>query len=344
MDFLKCCFCFASSIGCRDFVSRKLGFHPPDPPGYKLSGSEQLKIVLVDDTGAVIEPLSVPWVDLKIEILRTKRNQSIPVVFLKNIHARFTVIYSHGNSTDLGLVLNSLIDLCLQLKVNILVYEYTGYGLSTGKASEKNLYSDIETAYEYLKKQNVHWSTVILYGQSLGSGPTCDLASKHPVGGVILHSPIASGLHLFSNMLLKTPKYDLFPNVNKVPYIKCPVFIIHGTQDDVVPVRHGEWLTELLHFSWPPWWVSGSGHNNIETNRRKEYLCKLKEFIQAIEELTELGSTEDELLTIFKPLDLDLDSSKLPPRLLNWPSSKVKPFSAVNSPKKRSFRRQTSVL
>ncbi|ETO09045.1 hypothetical protein RFI_28343 [Reticulomyxa filosa] len=71
--------------------------------------------------------------------------------FLKRAH--YTILFSHGNAADIGLMRNHLLEMRKQIRVNIFAYEYTGYGRSTGKCSEKNTYADVEAAYHYLTKQ-----------------------------------------------------------------------------------------------------------------------------------------------------------------------------------------------
>ncbi|KAJ0775054.1 putative serine aminopeptidase, S33, alpha/Beta hydrolase [Helianthus annuus] len=82
--------------------------------------------------------------------------------------------------------------------VNLWAYDYSGYGASTGKPSESNTYADIEAVYECLQTEyGVSQEDLILYGQSVGSGPTLHLAAKLPrLRGVVLHSGILSGLRV----------------------------------------------------------------------------------------------------------------------------------------------------
>ncbi|WRX21779.1 hypothetical protein QQP08_014266 [Theobroma cacao] len=77
------------------------------------------------------------------------------------------------------------------------------------------------------EKYGVKEEDVILYGQSVGSGPTLDLATRLPkLRAVVLHSPISSGLRV------------MYPNIDKLPFGSCPVLVIHGTADDVVDWSH----------------------------------------------------------------------------------------------------------
>lgn len=129
---------------------------------------------------------------------------------------------------------------------------------------------------------------VVLYGRSLGSGPSCYLAAKtaregRSVGGVILQSPLLSAYRVAFNFRF-TMVGDRFPNINYAPDIRCPVFIIHGTQDEVVPFWHGQDLFLALSQPWraKPFWVEGAGHNNIEALLRTtgSFVDKLNEFLE----------------------------------------------------------------
>ncbi|KAL5148784.1 Alpha/beta hydrolase domain-containing protein 17C [Glycine soja] len=112
--------------------------------------------------------------------------------------------------------------------------------------TECNTYADIDAAYKCLKEQyGVKDEQLILYGQSVGSGPTLDLASRIPeLRGVVLHSPILSGLRVLYPVK-RTYWFDIYKNIDKVGAVKCPVLVIHGTADEVVDVSHGKQLWEL---------------------------------------------------------------------------------------------------
>ena len=320
MSCLSCLLCCASTFCCKDKITRKLAFYPPKPPSYSLKKSgETLSLLARDQFGDQINPLEASWVKQEVVVLQTQKRQRIPAVHFKNLHGFFTIIFSHGNSTDIGLMRNYIADLSIQLNASILLYEYTGYGMSTGKTSEQNLNADIEAAYAYLIRDGVPWSQVILYGQSIGSSPTCHLASRYPVGGVILHSPLASGLFLVLKKEKKR-RFDIFANIDKIQYIRCPVFLIHGTNDKQLSIRHSEWLGEKVHFAWPPWWVKGAGHNDIEVLFRKEYLDKIKEYLYNCQALITSAPNNDELGLMLKPFNLNISPDRLPACILSWPN------------------------
>ncbi|CAG9322409.1 unnamed protein product [Blepharisma stoltei] len=312
MYLIRCCFCCTSTLGCRDKITRSFAFHPPNPPGYIIEQTQDnYHMLLIDEYGVQTKPIEVGWVSSEIVMLSTSRNQNIPAVYFKNVHAIFTVIFSHGNSTDIGIMRNFIADLSVQLKVNVLLYEYTGYGQSTGKPSEKNIYADIEASYNYLTEvRGIPWKYILLYGQSIGTVPSCELASRHKVGGVILHAPIASALQMFSKKPSSSPWFDFFSNVTKIPYIKCPIFLLHGIEDRQIPVKHAERLASFVRHEFPPWWVKDAGHNDIEIKHRREYLNRLKLFIESILELIQLP--DEELDEKFKPFDRKIPQDELP--------------------------------
>lgn len=112
-----------------------------------------------------------------------------------------TLIFSHGNATDIGAMFPMQAILSSNLKCNVVSYDYSGYGESGGMPLEKNTYTDIAGVLSWTT-ENVcdgDASKVILYGQSVGSGPSCYQASKTDgLGGMVLHSPFMSGMRVLT--------------------------------------------------------------------------------------------------------------------------------------------------
>ncbi|KAG5228649.1 alpha/beta hydrolase domain-containing protein [Salix suchowensis] len=164
-------------------------------------------------------------------------------------------------------------------------YDYSGYGASSGKPSESNTYADIEAIYECLQTQyGVSQEDLILYGQSVGSGPTLHLAAKLPrLRGVVLHSAILSGLRVLCHVKF-TFCFDIYKNINKIRKVKCPVLVIHGTEDDVVNWLHGDGLWKMAKEPYEPLWIKGGGHCNLELY--PDYIRHLCRFIHEMENIT----------------------------------------------------------
>ncbi|XP_022771862.1 protein ABHD17B-like [Durio zibethinus] len=258
--------------GVTSTMAAKFAFFPPNPPSY----------TVVESGGKLVMNGVVARENVDILKVGTKRGNQVVAVYIKNPRAVLTVLYSHGNAADLGQMYDLFSELSLHLRVNLLGYDYSGYGQSTGKPTEQNTYADIEAVYRCLgENYGVKEEDVILYGQSVGSGPTLDLATRLPkLRAVVLHSPILSGLRVLYPVK-NTYWFDIYKNIDKIPFVNCPVLVLHGTADDVVDWSHGKQLWELCKEKYEPLWVKGGNHCDLELY--PQYIKHLKKFISAIE-------------------------------------------------------------
>ena len=200
--------------------------------------------------------------DSSILKLTTRNGVRISAMYLPNPSARFTILFSHGNGEDLGDVRGDLWRLNA-LGFAVLGYDYQGYGTSEGTPSERHCYMDIDAAYEYLTGPlGVPPQRVILYGRSVGSGPSVDLATRRQVGGMILESAFTSVLAC-SRLAGALPR-DAFRNIDKIGSVRCPVLFIHGRRDWTVPFRVGRALFEAAPGPKRCLWVERAGHNDVE--------------------------------------------------------------------------------
>lgn len=260
--------------GVTSSIAAKFAFFPPNPPSYTL--------VADDSRGGRFHIPEIPRRDdVDVLKLRTRRGNEIVAVHVKHPRASATLLYSHGNAADLGQMFELFSELSARLRVNLMGYDYSGYGQSTGKPTEYNTYADIDAAYKCLKEQyGVKDEQLILYGQSVGSGPTVDLASRLPtLRGVVLHSPILSGLRVLYPVK-RTYWFDIYKNIDKMSSVNCPVLVIHGTADEVVDCSHGKQLWELCKEKYEPLWLSGGGHSNLEIY--PEFIKQLKKFVHSL--------------------------------------------------------------
>ncbi|GAV60088.1 Abhydrolase_5 domain-containing protein [Cephalotus follicularis] len=260
-------------------MAAKFAFFPPNPASYQLTTDQVSGKLRM--TGVVMRE--------NVDVLKlcTKRGNQVVAVYFKNAAASLTLLYSHGNAADLGQMFDLFGELSVHLRVNLMGYDYSGYGQSTGKPSEHNTYADIEAAYRCLgERYGVKEEDVILYGQSVGSGPTLDLAMRlKRLRAVVLHSPIMSGLRVMYPVK-RTYWFDIYKNIDKIPFVNCPVLVIHGTADDVVGWYHGKQLWELCKEKYEPLWVKGGNHCDLELY--PQYIKHLKKFISAIDKSSRL--------------------------------------------------------
>ncbi|URE41534.1 Autophagy protein 16 (ATG16) [Musa troglodytarum] len=252
--------------GVTSSVAAKLAFFPPSPPSYE--------VVTEPESGVV--RLSRYHHRENVEVLRlpTRRGTEIVALYVRNPMAAFTVLYSHGNAADLGQMYELFLELSIHLRVNLLGYDYSGYGQSSGKPTEQNTYADIETAYKCLiENYGAKEEEIILYGQSVGSGPTVDLAARLPhLRAIMLHSPILSGLRVMYPVK-RTYWFDIYK----------------GTSDEVVDFSHGKKLWELCNEKYEPLWLKGGKHCDLELF--PEYLTHAKKFISTVEKSPSQRST-----------------------------------------------------
>ncbi|CAI0463628.1 unnamed protein product [Linum tenue] len=157
-------------------MAAKLAFYPPNPPTYNVSADEVTGKLHLSIRGH--RPRRA--VDVEVMKLPTNKGNEIVAMFVKNPSASLTLLYSHGNAADLGLMYFIFTELSSHLNVNLMGYDYSGYGQSSGK-----------------DRYGMKEEDIILYGQSLGSGPALELATHLPqLRALVLHSPILSGLRV----------------------------------------------------------------------------------------------------------------------------------------------------
>jgi abhydrolase domain-containing protein 17 len=169
-----------------------------------------------------------------------------------------------------------------------------------GPPSEEDCYADIEAAYEYLRRSlHVPAQNIVLYGRSLGSGPSCYLATKTaleshspkqklhgdgtdgPVGGLILHAPFLSVYRVVIDPGCTLPG-DKFVNIDVLPMVRSPTILIHGTSDQIVPFHHSERLFEAIpkEHQARPLYIEGMSHNNVHAQVRPMFVDRLTDYLR----------------------------------------------------------------
>jgi len=190
------------------------------------------------------------------------------------------ILYFHGNAGSLAGWGTVAYDL-LPYGYEILITDYRGYGKSRGKMSEASFFSDAQLWYDFCRSRFPE-KQIIIYGRSLGSGMATHVAARNNPDRVILESPFYNMADLakshfpgfFHNQLLRYP----FRNNQFILETKCPVFIIHGTADDVVPFESGKRLGMLGDDSQIRFWsVPGGNHNDL--SNYPEYSSFLNEVL-----------------------------------------------------------------
>jgi abhydrolase domain-containing protein 17 len=192
--------------------------------------------------------------------------------------ARHTLVYFHGNAEDLGTVEPHLRDLRDRLGVSVLGWDYRGYGQSGGRPDEPTTLRDAQAVMAYVTGPlGVPPERVILYGWSLGSGPAVEVAANRRVGGLILHSAFTSAFRVMTRVRILP--FDKFVVLEKLPRVTCPVLVIHGTADQVIPFSHGLKLYAAVRGPKSKLWVEGAGHNDFIEIAGDAYWRALADFV-----------------------------------------------------------------
>jgi fermentation-respiration switch protein FrsA (DUF1100 family) len=196
--------------------------------------------------------------------------------YVANPEARYTLLYSHGNAEDLGVV-RPIMPVLRQLGFAVLAYDYRGYGTSEGSPSERHAYGDIEAAYQHLTRElAVAPDRIIAYGRSVGAGAAVDLASRRHLGGLIVESGFVTALRVMTSLPLFP--FDKFRNIDKIGHVGCPVLIMHGEADEIVPLWHGQRLFQVAPEPKRLLVMPGAHHNDFMWVAAERYAQALREF------------------------------------------------------------------
>jgi abhydrolase domain-containing protein 17 len=217
------------------------------------------------------------------EILKlpVSSNEKISAIYLPNSQSAYTLLYIHGNAEDLGDIRSSL-DRLHSWGFNVFAYDNRGYGTSDGKASEANAYQDADIAYTYLTKElKIPPNQIIVYGRSVGGGAATELATLHPIAGLVLESTFTSAFRVILPFPLLP--FDKLTNLDKLAKVHRPVLIMQGQSDRTIPVQHGHILYKAALEPKMSLWIAEAGHDDftvVAGNRYQQALFSFQELIK----------------------------------------------------------------
>ncbi len=215
--------------------------------------------------------------------LATEAGDSVAAVYLEAENSPLTVMYAHGNGEDLGDVLSYLVAY-RDLGVSVLAFDYPGYGLSAGLPSEEGAYAAADAAYDHLTGTlGIDSGRIVAHGQSLGGGVMVDLASRRAVAGLIVESSFVSAYRVMTRFPILP--VDQFRSLKKLPSVAAPVFVIHGTADEVIAVWHGRKLAQAVPAGQRrTLWVEGAGHNDLRVVAGDSYSEAIRSYLESVAE------------------------------------------------------------
>ncbi len=199
--------------------------------------------------------------------------------------AQGTVLFCHGHSGSLGHRIEQFREM-LRLPVNLLAFDYRGYGRSGGRPSEQGLYRDVRAAYDLLRTRLGETADrIVLFGQSLGGAVAIDGALHRPVAGLVVQS---SFVDMKAMARVKFPRFpmhwiasDHFKSGDKVAHIEAPKLFIHGTGDTMIPYAHSELLFERAAAPKQILPVIGADHHDVHERGGETYFRRLSSFLMS---------------------------------------------------------------
>ncbi len=171
--------------------------------------------------------------------------------FVPNAEADHVLLYFHGNTRNISHAIHS-IELFQELGFSVFLFDYRGYGRSEGVPDEQGTYRDAEAAWRWLvETRGLAPDRIVLHGRSLGAAIASWLAARHTPAALVIESTftsmpeVAAELYpLLPARLLMRCRYPVRENLRKV---RCPVLVVHGREDELIPYRHGQALFEAAN-------------------------------------------------------------------------------------------------
>uniref|UniRef100_A0A0N4Z1N8 Peptidase_S9 domain-containing protein n=1 Tax=Parastrongyloides trichosuri TaxID=131310 RepID=A0A0N4Z1N8_PARTI len=313
-NFLKSFYIFKTFVNillcpplCKS-ISRKGAFWNPKPQYwffYESNNSKSETKVIRKGSKKYIKNIKYqfmfehPCIDFRkkceyffIECKETKH--VIACAFVKSLSSNYTIIYSHQNACDLGdniVGYPNICDISLFLNCDVLCYDYSGYGISGGKPSEKALKDNILSLIDHVHySMNVPLNKIILLGFSLGGAVSTIGATARNVGGLITLAAPASISQVIKSLLhcgvggRELEEYESeysssasFNTSQNIKNVTCPYLGIHAHADRLVPISHAKAIFNNCRTTKYNLYVNDSNHNYLDT--ASEVWIRINEFL-----------------------------------------------------------------
>jgi|SRR5579871_1398456 len=177
--------------------------------------------------------------------LRASDGTKLHAWWIPNRDAKFTFLAFHGNASNIA-NRAGVYDFLHSTPANVLALEYRGYGHSEGKPTESGIYLDAEAAHTYLVEvRRVDPKSIISFGQSLGTAVAANVASRLPVGAVVLEAPFPSASALARKLFWFLPGIQFFVHGQlhteaRLEQARVPLLVVHCAQDPVIAFEFGQ--------------------------------------------------------------------------------------------------------
>ena len=225
------------------------------------------------------EDIGLPYENVRVQ---TEDGIKLHGWYIPASDARVTLLFCHGNAGNIAHRLES-IALFNALGLNVLIFDYRGYGQSTGKVSEQGLYEDAHAMWQELtEKRGITPEHIVVFGRSLGAAVASQLGTRVKPAAVILESAFASVPDMAAQLYPFLPvrllvRYQL-DNVRHVQQLQSPLLVIHSEEDEIIPYAQGEQIYDRAHEPKTFLPIQG-GHNDGFIVSRRFYTRAIEAFL-----------------------------------------------------------------
>jgi fermentation-respiration switch protein FrsA (DUF1100 family) len=197
------------------------------------------------------------------------------------------LLVCHGNFGNIGFGQRpEFYSYLRDVGVNLLAFDYRGFGESDGQATEAGVYTDARAAYDFLRDTlGVPPERIILFGHSLGSSVAIELAQHVPAAGLVVEGAFTSvvdrGAELYPFLPIRLVATSKFASIERVPNLKLPKLFLHSPEDRAIPFAHGQRLFAAA--AEPKRFVEvKGGHIEAFTVDRARYFGAIAEFVREV--------------------------------------------------------------
>ena len=180
---------------------------------------------------------------------------------------RPTLVWFHGNGGQHG-DRAPLTTAYMNEGYGVLIAGYRGYGTHPGSPSEQGLYADARAALEWLSAQGTTTDSIVIYGESLGTGVAVQMATEFPPRGLVLQAPFTSAVDVARAAYPWLPvgrlMHDRFDSLSKITRVRTPLLLIHGEQDAVIDVKLARRLFAAANEPKTAHFVPQATHNDLD--------------------------------------------------------------------------------
>lgn len=213
-----------------------------------------------------------------------KVTDAIPCLFLPGLKKDKIVIFFHGNGEDISSAFEFGYFICNELQTSVLIMEYRGYSVYGGSPSAAAIVEDACHVMEFMKAEGFDYKDIILFGRSIGGAIALEVASKFQVCSLVLLSPFLSLKKIAEDLYGKCASSllkETLDNSSIAPKVECPVLIIHGMKDSLVPFEHSVSILGQCKGYSRLKLVPNMTH--VKFNFRFDFILPLKKFLEDIE-------------------------------------------------------------